>query len=541
MANKKIILAIIGLAIAGLVVWQVSAKKSEPNFILREARLGDITQTVSETGKVKSAENLNLNFKIAGRIEGVYFKVGDKVKEGEVLARLEASQLKIQLREAEALLGAAQAKSQRLLVGATSEEIQSAKTLVANAEISLQNARQNLRDSENTSQEDLKNSYEDALNTLDDSYLKIYNSFNVVDLIQRTYFSVSSQYGIRVIDNKNKIGKSMSEVKSYLDAAKYNPKNENIDIAISEMKKALDNTFVALGIIRETCEAPAYYFSAADKASLDACRTNTNTAQTNIVNDQQAISSAKIASEANTNTAQAKVLAAEGSLKTAQDDLSEILAVPRQVDIDLYQAEVKEAQARVDLLKDQLIDDVVLRAPAGGQVVAINKRAGEVVQPTPQDALITLLPVAPFEINVNIYEEDVVKMSIGNLVDISMAAFPDRVFKGKVISIDPAEQIIEEVVYYKITIGFDEGEMPTGIKTGMTADVVIKTAEEKGVLIAPKEAVQKIDGKKFIQVWQDGKVQDREIETSLEGRDSSGENVIEVVSGLQAGEKIIFK
>ena len=74
-----------------------------------------------------------------------------------------------------------------------------------------------------------------------------------------------------------------------------------------------------------------------------------------------------------------------------------------------------------------------------------------------------MLPQSPFQVAVDIYEEDIVKVKIGNPVDIKLTAFPDKIFKGKVIAIDPAEKIIEGVVYYEVTIDFEEAA--AGIKT----------------------------------------------------------------------------
>ncbi|KPJ71580.1 hypothetical protein AMJ50_01695 [Parcubacteria bacterium DG_74_3] len=70
------------------------------------------------------------------------------------------------------------------------------------------------------------------------------------------------------------------------------------------------------------------------------------------------------------------------------------------------------------------LKEAILISPVEGQITKINKEIGEQVQPMLQDVVITILPVSPFEIEANIYEEDVVKIDIGNPVDISLVAFP---------------------------------------------------------------------------------------------------------------------
>lgn len=511
--RKRIIISIIILLVV-FGVYQGFFKKERPTFNLAEVVRGEITQEVSETGQVKKGEEINLSFKNAGRIEKIYVEVGEKVKEGDILVKLDTAPLKIQLQEAKAASDIARAKLNKLSAGPTQEEIKIAKTSVKNSQVALDTARQGLKDAG-----------EDALNVLDDSYLKAYNAFNEVDLIQRTYFTADDQEGIKVRENKDKTAAGMTQAKSYLDIAKADSTNEKINTSLSEMKKALEIASDALKIIRETCEEPTYrnLVSSTNKTSLDTHRGYINTAITNLANSQQSIISAKFAIES-----------AEGVLQAAEDDLALTTAPARQEDIDLYQAQVAQAQAQVQLLENQ-IEEAVLVSPTNGQITKIAKQVGENVQSMTGDVVITLLPDAPFQIKANIYEEDVIKMKIGNPADISFVAFPEKVFKGKIISIDPAEKLIEGVVYYEVTIALEE--MPEGLKPGMTADLVIKTAQKENVLTVPQDAIQNKEGKTIVEVLKGEKFEEREIEIGLKGSN----DIVEVISGLEEGEKVTIR
>lgn len=112
--------------------------------------------------------------------------------------------------------------------------------------------------------------------------------------------------------------------------------------------------------------------------------------------------------------------------------------------------------------------------------------------------------------------------------------FQIKFFEGRVVSIDPAEKIIEGVVYYEVTIDF-EGKLPEGIKPGMTADIEITSASKENILVIPEEAIKKEDGKNFVKVYKNGKIEKREIKVGLKG-----DGKVEVVSGLKEGEKIIL-
>jgi len=533
---SKNIIVFISIFLVSLLLYQTFFKKTEPSFSLFQTTRGNISQEISETGQVRGSKEINFTFKSAGRIEEIYVMVGEKVQEKDVLAKLENSDLKIQRQEAQANLNLAQVKLNKLLSGASQEEIQVAQTTVDNAEISLKTAQQNLEDVEKTSEKNLRQAYEDAQNTLNDAYLKIHNAFYALDLIQRTYFTGSDQESLRVKENKNTIEGEMNNIKSYLDIAKASNKNEDVDIALFQTKRALDNISNSLKIIREVCGEPSYrnLISSTDKTTLDNQRSYINTALTNVTNSQQNIASTKITNESNINTAQSKVLTAEGAFKKAQDEFSLLISPPRQEDIDLYGAEVEKAKTKIQLLEKQ-IEDTILRSPIAGQITRINKKEGEQVQPALQDIVFSLLGDLPFEIKTNIYEEDIVKIEVGNPVDISLVAFPNKIFKGRVIFIDPAEKLIEEVVYYEVTIGFEE--MPEKIKPGMTADLIIKTAMRENVLMIPQDCLQEKDDKTTIEVFKDGAIETREIEVGLRGSN----NMAEVISGLSEGEEVILR
>ena len=222
---------------------------------------------------------------------------------------------------------------------------------------------------------------------------------------------------------------------------------------------------------------------------------------------------------------------AEGDLKEAQDALAIKKAGPRQTDINYYQAQVEQAQAKVDLLETQ-IKEATLRSPVRARVTEINKKVGETVQPTSNDNIIVILPTDPYDIKVDIYEEDVVKVKLNDPVDIKLPAFPNQIFPGKVTLIDPAEKVIEGVIYYGVTISFENP--PQEIKPGMSADVTIKTAEKRDVLTIPGAAVEKKDNKTFVQILKDEKLEWIEIQIGLSGNDDK----VEVISGLAEGDQV---
>jgi len=542
----KFILIIVLVVVAIFVVYKsfFVEKESPYNWVTLQRQ--NIIQKVSATGQVTSAKKIDMQFEIAGKISKLMVDTGDEIKTDDVLAVLETSELEAQVLEAEAARDVARANLDKLLTGVSKEETQVYQTAVDNAQIALDNAKTSLKNYENnltavqaTAQQNLTSAYEDALNTLDDSYLKLYNAFQAAKTIQLAYFIKGDQESVTVIENKNKIEAAFNQTKIYVDKAKADPKNENIDQALSEVKKSLEDASSALAVIRQTCEAVSYNatVSAADKTSLDTQRTNISTALTNIVNAQQTIVSTKLTNETNINTAQtsvdtaqSSVKTAEGNLKSAKDKLAQITASPQQIDIDLGQAKLDQAEAALVKVRQQLVK-ASLVSPCDGTITDIKKEEGEQTRTT--DSVVLMICKGEFQIEVDIPEVDIGKIKIQNPVEISIDAFPEDTFLGKVIKIDPAETIIQGVVYYKATIGF-EGIDPR-VKSGMTVDVDIICDSRENVLAVPQRTVFNKNGDKFVRVLEEKNVKEVKVETGIRG--SEGE--IEILSGLKEGEKII--
>jgi multidrug efflux pump subunit AcrA (membrane-fusion protein) len=499
--NKKtvfIIGAIVLLVTFG--IYKVFIKKEKPQFTFVKVSRGVVFQEVSETGAVEKGEKIKLAFKNSERVEKIYVKVGDKIETKQNLAKLDTKELLLQLKEAEASLQVIQAEK-------------------ANTEVSLKDAKQNLEDAVALAEENLANGYQDALNALDDAYLKIYNAYTTVSLVKRTYFERGDQESITVADNKDKISRNLDQAKFYIDNAKKTLKNEDIDTALLKVEEALINTKDALELVRSVAETGAYkdIVSSTDRTSLDTQKSNINTSYDNITSSQQNISTIKINNTANINTAQSKVSEIESQLQETKEGL--------------YLAKIKQAEAKVDLLKNQ-IEEYVLKSPTAGQITEIEIREGEIVQSG--QLAISIIADNPFQITVDIYEEDVVKLTIGNAVEIKLTAFPDKIFKGKLISIDPAEKLIEGVVYYEAKIELED--YPETIKPGMTADIIIKTVTKENVLAIPEAAIEEKDSKKTVQVLKGKNLETREIEIGLKGSD-----MVEVISGLEEGEEVAIE
>jgi len=534
--RKKILffLIISILILGGVGFWKFLSKKETPYEIF-EVKKGEIVQEVSETGQVQTGEKINLGFENGGRIEKIYVKIGDKVKKGDLLAKLETDQLFIELKKAKASLNLAKSQLKKLLAGATKEEIELAQTQVENAWISLQNAQKNLENVQKKAQQDLNQAYENALTTIQSAVPLVETVFSKLDYLQKTYFIFDDQESITVKNKKETVKQTLQQIKQKTSTLTTDSPSQ-IEDALEFLKFSLNNLLNDIDVVYQITQTADYQnkIPQTEKDSLLSQKTNLTKTLQQILGAIQSINSTKIINKTKIDLAQAKVLEAQGQFEKAQDNLNLIKAKPRDVDIAVYEAKIEEAQAYVNLLKTK-IDKCYLRSPLDGEVIDVLKKEGETVHPGFEDTVFTLLPSSPYQIKVDIYEEDIVKVKIGDPVKINLVAFPEKTFKGKVVSINPAEKLIEGVVYYEVKIDFENP--PKGIKPGMTSDITIEVSKKENVLTVPENAIFEKNGKNFVKVLKDNHWEEREVKVGIKG----SEGMVEVIQGLKEGEKVIIE
>lgn len=197
------------------------------------------------------------------------------------------------------------------------------------------------------------------------------------------------------------------------------------------------------------------------------------------------------------------------------------------------EAEILRARASLDQI-DAKIAERQIRAPFDGLVSKVDLDLGESV--TAGATVVSMASEADYQITVNVPEAEINKLSLGNLATATLDAYPDGTeFTAEVISLEPAETIIDGVATYKVTLQFKQFDEK--IKSGMTAEIVITGSEKRGVLGVPLRATAFRDGETWVRVVKDGKIEERPVTLGLRGSDG----LAEVVSGLSEGELVSLR
>ena len=280
--------------------------------------------------------------------------------------------------------------------------------------------------------------------------------------------------------------------------------------------------------------------------SIASAEQNLNQAQVNLEN---AISTARnnlnnliLSGNQQIISAQSRLNSAINSVSLAQARFSSVSAPARSQDLLLAQAQVNQARAALDNIINQ-IENSVIKAPLDGVITEINYNIGEQTGTSPNPA-VKMLAKGNFEIEVDISESDINKISVGDKVNITLDAFSDDlIIPGSVSFIEPAQTLIQGVVYYKVKIAFDATEeiidnlnsRDLSLKSGMTANVVITTDQKDDVLSIPARAIIGNGDKKIVRILVDGEMHEVQVTTGLRG----DEGLVEIKEGLMAGDEVI--
>jgi HlyD family secretion protein len=320
-------------------------------------------------------------------------------------------------------------------------------------------------------------------------------------------------------------------------------KLDNYKGIISSQSNQINGAITAV----ESARQGYYNAQMTNETSVLVAQDNLNQAQVNLDSAQLAaqnnLVNIRLASERQISVAQSQLDSAIKAVEVAQAQLNNTRAPARSADIALVQGQISQAQANLASVQKQ-IDDSRLVAPLDGMVTQVNYEIGEQFSPAGK-ALITVLVNNNFNIEVDVTESDINKIKIGNQAEITLDAFgPDDIFHGQVYFIEPAQTVIQDVVYYKVKVSFNNSqeikELTNNrqiiIKAGMTANVTITTDQRDNVIKVPSRAIiEKGDGLRIVRVLRNNQVEDVPITVGLRGDDG----LVESIGNIQTGEQII--
>ena len=166
---------------------------------------------------------------------------------------------------------------------------------------------------------------------------------------------------------------------------------------------------------------------------------------------------------------------------------------------------VRAAQMRYQIVEDRGIpisgnaasQNARVTAPMAGVVIKKGVELGETVTSGVSSfnagtVLFTVADLKSLIIRVNLNEVDIAKVHVGQPVRVTLDAYPQKVFTGKVSFVAPSAELVEKIKVFKIEVTLDE--LGEAFKTGMSANVEILGEKRDKAVSIPLEALQKRDG-----------------------------------------------
>ena len=216
-----------------------------------------------------------------------------------------------------------------------------------------------------------------------------------------------------------------------------------------------------------------------------------------------AVRSAKAAqklAEANLEQAEKKFVREKEILARKLDSQEQYELIETQYKVAKANVEsAQEAVAQAEAALRQANDDLsktVLSSPVSGTVSSLDKEVGEIVMGSTftKDVIMTVADLSKMEILVDVDENDVPDVKVGDNAVIEIDAFQKQKFNGKVLDIARAPKSTksltstqEESINYEVKVSVD-GDV-TGLRPGMTASVDIQVKTSKAVLAVPIQCV----------------------------------------------------
>ncbi len=202
--------------------------------------------------------------------------------------------------------------------------------------------------------------------------------------------------------------------------------------------------------------------------------------------------------------AQADLDVAEASLTNAQAQFrrSEELFATQSITETEYEAAVlSEANARAQLIRAERnledaqisFDDTDVRAPGRGIIITKSVEVGTVIQSATSNVgggavLFQMANLDTVQVRALVDETDIGKIQPGMDVRITVEAYPNRPFSGRVLKIEPQATVSQNVTMFPVLMRIANEN--TMLKPGMNAEVEVDIGSREGVVAVPNSALR---------------------------------------------------
>jgi len=194
--------------------------------------------------------------------------------------------------------------------------------------------------------------------------------------------------------------------------------------------------------------------------------------------------------------------------------------------VDVARTNVANVQAQLALARKNL-SYAVIPAPIDGFVTERTADLGEYV--SPQQKVVTIVRTNPLRIRIDIPEQAIPEVKLGQSVSITTSAWPDKNFAGRVARIAPNVSATSRT----LTVEAEIDNSGNALKPGQFATVRILQERAEPAVLIPARAVRNEAGVNRVYVIKDGHAEQRLVQTGQTEGD-----LIEIKNGVAADEQV---
>ena len=231
-----------------------------------------------------------------------------------------------------------------------------------------------------------------------------------------------------------------------------------------------------------------------------------------------------------------------------------------QASYEIANSQLEQAKANLDSRKDEL-DKARIMSPQDGIVTRIYKEVGEMAVGGmfQADNLMIIADLSRMEVIIDVNENDVVSVSIGDTTEIEIDAFTDTLFYGVVSEIAHMSEVAgmgsqQQVTNFQVKVRMLN--VPKGTRPGMSATADIITEKKENILSIPiqsltarkdsDEMVFLVSDKMLAKEGDESKSSDKKVKKGTKFVHStpvkvgiSSETHYEIKSGIREGDRIV--
>lgn len=432
---------------------------------------GELTNDTTYIGTVEPQQQVYVTPKVSGTVTAAYFEVGDTVKEGDVLFKIDDEAAQLQMKSAEASYSQAEAGVTAATSG--SRDLQNYQT-----ERSIQQLKDSLDDAENNI-DDL----EDNLGDLRDARGKLGTA---KDQAQAGLDAVNSQ----MVSLEAELQNLQGDLSTAEEAAKRAAKDANPDISDEDLQAA----------VSADADVQRYNVSIKDvNAQITELKTSQSSAQSAVDQLNSQIQSV----EASKTQLKSSISQIENGKDTIRDNLTTAEQTYSITQNEVYPetdatyaAQLQAASVGVDSAKMQL-DFYTVKAPISGVVEAANVKKEDMAAAGNPAYIISNKD--SMTVTFNVTEKAKNTMNVGDHVTVERNG---ETFDGTITEIGTMAGQQTKLFQVKATIPGAGDKLPNGVSVKVSAT----TEKEDGSTLVPFDALYFSGGDAYVYCVVDNKL-----------------------------------